>query len=405
MGKETINRKKIIEEMKQLKSKRITEVIETNKQNGIKTDLAKLESQITIKYLGKIELVNEAGEIVEKDVFLSLEELNGQMIIRYYDESQRMLAIQLTEEGEIMPSEQLAKSLTEHSPKEEKEKAGKTLNNLKEADKEKAKTQEELEEEQKQIDIKGPQLTKEDVNRLNGPTIALDQQVDNMTLGNKLNIEGKYIKFVDIDQAKKLIPDLDIDELGQEFLPIEIAADGTANAISEDIMRFSTLKGSNSTERSITENNDGTRALDQSIVTFEIPGTHNYISVGFNEQHVIDPYYEVRFQTIDRDSNKMGGEELKQEDIGTIEDPTAHNERRINTEGQLKYTKELVTEEQAEKYAKSAGIFEEGRKLDIDRARKELEYLATGGKSVEEIVQEAEEEQRVPGPLDSEMPH
>ena len=273
---------------------------------------------------------------------------------------------------------------------------------------EKAKTLEQLQEEQRkeeeeQAKKAGPQLTKEQVNRLSGPKIALSQPVDkDIALKNKIGLQGDYIQFIDINEARKLIPDLDIAELGQQFLPIEILPNGTANVVSEDNMRFSTIKGSNSTEYSISENNDGTRGLDQSIVTFAIPGTNNYISVGFNEQHTSDPYYEVKFQTIDRDSNRMGGEELLQSLIGTIEDPDQHNERRNNTEGQLKYTKELVTEEQAEKYAKSEGIYlEDSRNPDLKTAREELERLAVGGKSVNDIVQESENDQLQLGHPDS----
>lgn len=394
MKQEKFDRKKVIAEMKALRAKRIAEITELNSQHGIETDQEELSSEIVIKYLGKMELVNEQGELVEKNVYMTIEQIDGQFQMRYYDENQNMLGIQRAIDDEII----LTSSLSGASEKEQT----RIQNELQEKDKEEAKTQEELEQEQareeREAKKEGPQLTQKQVNSLDGPTVALSQQVDDMTLGNKIGVEGQFIKFVDIDEAKKLVPDLERDELGQKFIPLVIAPDGTANVVPEENLKFSTIKGTHSTEKSITENNDGTRNLDQGIVTFEIPGTHNFITVGFNEQHTSDPYYELKFQTIDRDSNKLGGEELQQQYVGTIEDPTAHNERRINTEGQLKYTKELVTEEQAEKFAKATGIFINGRELDKENAKLTLERLSVGGKTVNEIIAEAENEQMVPGP-------
>lgn len=402
MKQEKFDRKKVIEEMQALKAKRIAEITELNSQHGVETDQEQLASDIVIKYLGKMELVNEQGELVEKNVYMTIEQIDGQFQMRYYDENQNMLGIQRAIDDEIILSSSLSSASTEEQER--------IQNELEEKDKEEAKTQEELEQEQAQEEEKevkqdGPQLTQKQVNSLNGPTVALSQQVDDITLGNKIGIEGEFIKFVDIDEAKKLVPELERDELGQKFIPLVIAPNGTANVVPEENLKFSTIKGTHSTEKSITENNDGTRRLDQGIVTFEIPGTHNFITVGFNEQHTTDPYYELKFQTIDRDSNKLGGEELQQQYVGTIEDPTAHNERRINTEGQLKYTKELVTEEQAEKFAKATGMFINGRELDIDNARKTLERLSVGGKTVNEIIDEAENEQMVPGPSEGPRSH
>ena len=389
MGEEKVL--KLSDKMEALKDSRI-EAIKADSMS-LDPDKEELDSLVTIKYLGKMEFVNEKGELVEKDVFVSIEQIGTEFQIRYYDDEQKLLGVQKAIQGKMMflPSEEY---MWEKLPEK--------IKKAKQEDIEEAKTIEEVKREEqtneamKQIEkAKGPQLTLEQVNSLGGPKIPLAQPVDHdITLANKIGLEGEYIQFVDINDAKKLIPDLEIAELGQKFVPIEINKNG-ANVVSEDKMRFSTIKGSNSTERSITENNDGTRTLEQSIVTFEIPGTYNYISVGFNEQHMADPYYECKFQTIDRDSNRMGGEELLQSHVGPImEDPEAHNERRINTEGQLKYTPEQVTEEQAIRYANAVGIFFEGtRKPDIAKAMEELKLEATGGETVEDVIAEAEENQ------------
>ena len=400
------DRKKAITDMEKLKNDAIDKLKQKMAVEG-KTDIAEeeLNNLITVKSLENIDLINAKGEIIETIAgYAVIEEIGGQFQIVYYDENLEFIGAQLGKDGEITSYRK--GELIEKEKGFEKEKS--KMRKPEEEEIEKAKTLEQLQEEQRkeeeeQAKKAGPQLTKEQVNRLSGPKIALSQPVDkDIALKNKIGLQGDYIQFIDINEARKLIPDLDIAELGQQFLPIEILPNGTANVVSEDNMRFSTIKGSNSTEYSISENNDGTRGLDQSIVTFAIPGTNNYISVGFNEQHTSDPYYEVKFQTIDRDSNRMGGEELLQSHIGTIEDPDQHNERRNNTEGQLKYTKELVTEEQAEKYAKSEGIYlEDSRNPDLKTAREELERLAVGGKSVNDIVQESENDQLQLGHPDS----
>ena len=133
------DRKKVIEEMEALKSKRIYEIKkDIIGRDELEADENALNKAVTIKYLGKMEFINEQGELVDKDVFISVEEHSGQFQIRYYDEDQKLLGIQRAFDENIIPSGDMIDKLPEE------------MNKLEKQDIEEAKTLEELKEEQNQ---------------------------------------------------------------------------------------------------------------------------------------------------------------------------------------------------------------------------------------------------------------
>lgn len=402
----TFDRKKVIEEMEALKSKVIEFIEEDIKERGKteadKEDLAKL---VTVKYLGKIGLQNEKGEIIDKDWYAIIDRYSGQ--ITYYAENQIYLGQQQGIDGKIQSVWEV--------PKEMKD--------LKKEDIEAAKTLEQLEEEQKQEDQEkgdeekeeepgqqlpgleeGPQLSREQVNRLEGPKIDLNQQVDNVTLARKLDIDGAYIKFVPADDPiiKQISPEVDLSALGQKFVPLQIFANGTANVIGEEKLAFSTIEGSNCTKEQSTMNDDGRRTKEQGIETFNIPGTNNCLTIGWDEGDVTSPFYEAKFGTRVPDKpEEVAYDELHTVHEGEIKsDSELEGERRKNTEGIYEPDQEPVTDEQATRYANTIGLFlPDSRIPDIEKARKILGELSRGSnQTVETIIQEAEEDVMQLGP-------
>ena len=325
----TFDRKKVIEEMKALKANRIDEIKRMITDKGeIQTGEQSIDEAITVKYLGKMEFVNEQGELIDKDVFIMIEEHSGQFQIRYYAEDQKLLGIQRTLDEDIIPSGEMLGKLPEK------------MKNIEKEDIEEAKTLEELEEEQRQEEQEkgageqetgqeeqaeeepqqlpgvdeGPQLSSEEVNALAGQKIDLNQQVDNVTLAQKMDIEGAFIKFVVADDPnlKRFLPDLDLSALGQKFIPLQIFPDGTANVIGEEKLAFSTIEGTNSTKEQSTMNSDGVRTKEQGIETYNIPGTNNCITIGWDEGDINSPFYEAKFGTRVPDrGNEVNYDELQ----------------------------------------------------------------------------------------------
>ena len=285
---ENANREKLIEEMKALRDKRISEIKALNERNGIYPNVIEESQQITVKYLGKMEFtVAGREELVEKDVFMTIEEIDGQYQIRYYDEDQKLLGIQRVTDEDIILSSYLSTKTTEEQRKIQRE--------LDAKDKEEAKTLEELEEEQTKEEAEaqqlpglqdGPQLTRTQVNTMKGPKTELNQIIDEETLGNVIGLEGKYMQIVDADTVRKLIPDIEI-PTSQKTIPIEIFPDGSANVIGEDKLQFSAIEGTNSFEEHVTMTNDGKVRNEQNLETYNIvsKGKMHTIAVGYDENN------------------------------------------------------------------------------------------------------------------------
>lgn len=382
MKENNFDRKKVIEDMKKLKSKIVADIKARMLANGeTKIDEENLAESVTIKYLGKIGLVNEQGELIESDWYAAIEQIGGELQIVYYDEQQNVLGRQLGIDGEVIPSEG---ALIENEKGYQKPKE---MENLKE-EVEQAKTLEQLEQEQMQTERQKQhlQLTQKQVNSLTGPKINLNDFVDNnVTLSKKMGIQGEHIQFVDIDKLKAMdIPGFKAPaELGQRFMPIAISSNGTATVVEEDKLKFSTLEGGNASIERDSMNSDGAEKQEQGIVTFNIPGTNNAITIHWDDElGTSSPFYEASFLTRAPD-NKGHLDELTNE--GHLKkDNKAHMECIWNTEGEYEGIIEVdrltVTEELAKKYAEIRDYqkydAEGNPTLDIGKARAELEQKA-----------------------------
>ena len=401
MEKEKLDKEKLISEMKALRDKRIAAIMAINSQRGIDEDELEISRNFTIKYLGKMEFVNETGEMIEKDVFVTVEQIDGQFQIRYYDNDQNLLGIQSAIDSNIM----LSTNLSLKSDNEQK----RIISELEEKDQNEAKTLEELEEEkqsqeQAKAENNGPQLTQTEVSRLKGPKVELTQKVDGITLAEAIGLDGKQMQLIDVDEARRLMPDLEI-PTGQRTIPIEIFANGSADIIGEDKLKYSTIEGVHSTIEHLTMNNEGNWRKEQNIETFNIvkKGEMHTIALSFDEERN-NPFYEIKYGIRDKENpTQIVYSELDTVHEGPLKSTAeAEEERHEYTEGETKGIKEVVDKENAIKYAQAKGIYlENSRVLDIEKATEELEELSRGGRSVEEIVQEAEEDEKQPGPQDN----
>lgn len=152
------DRIKVIQDMEELKNKKMEEIKSKLIASGqIAIDEENLSESIEIKYLGKIELVGEYGEKIERDWYAAIEQVNGEFQITYYDENQQFLGIQKGIDGEIIPTQ----SLMWERPDEM---------NIKKEDIENAKNKEELEQEQKEEEV---EVSKDLAENMDDPGLEL----------------------------------------------------------------------------------------------------------------------------------------------------------------------------------------------------------------------------------------
>ena len=345
------DRKKVIEEMQKLKTK----IIEDIKTNYPEKSEKEIDNEIqhrllNIKYLGKIELTNEYGELVEKNWYAVIEQHSGEFQITYYDENQSFLGVQKGMEENILPAE----SLMWNKPKE--------MEKIKEKDIEKARTLEQLEEDEKQEEKKKQtqelskkqsetQLTKAQVNTLSGPKTKMSQIVNGIPLRNIIGLEGEYIQLVDADTLRKILPDVKV-PASQKNIPIEIFPDGTANVIGEDKLKLSNVEGTNSIKEHTTVTNEGMVRQEQNIETFNIvaTGAMNVISIGYDENYYEKDYQEIKFGVRDIEHpTQIAYSELESVHFDPIQDDNTREYIKETADGKYKGTNTI---ERAEKHEK-----------------------------------------------------
>ena len=347
-------------------------------------------------------------ELVESKIVVNVKDEKGENQVRYYDENADLLGVKIN--GEII----LAEKYSEKTLEERDE----IKRLLEETDINKAKTLEQLKEEraqeenikiQKQEEKENkPQLTAKQVNMLGGHKVNLNQIVEAETLGNVIGLSGDYMQLIDVDKAKELIPELQI-STSQRYIPIEIFSDGTANIIGEDKLKQSSIEGINSTKENITQNNEGNRQREQNVETFDIvnKGGKNTVSIGFDENNINSPSNEIKYGHRDeQEADEVVYTQLETKNESPLKSAEeTEEERQEATEGITKGSKEEVTKEQAERYARTIGLYSHDNNgnasLNIDKATEILKELSRGGKSVEEIIQEAEDGVKQPGPQDN----
>lgn len=402
----TFDRKKVIQEMESLKSRAIGFIEEDIKERGEteanKEDLDKL---VTVKYLGKIGLENEKGEIVDKDWYAIIDRRSGQ--ITYYAENQIYLGQQQGIDGRIQSVWDVPQKMKDL--KKEDIEAAKTLEELEEEQKQEEQEQgageqetgqeEQAEEEPQQLPgvDEGPQLTKAQVDRMKGPKTSLTQIVDAETLGNIIGLEGQYMQIVDADTVRKLIPDLQIPS-SQRTIPIEILPDGSANVIGEDKLQFSRQEGTNSTAEHATATNEGLLRSEQNLETYNIvsKGGMHTIAVGYDENGGMPLEMKYGWRDVE-EPNKIAYSELETVHEGPMmQDDDTNQFKQDASEGIDKA--ESISTEDAERYARAKGLYlldEHGNSAgyDLETAKQEI---VEDGRDIDEIIEDLDVKTREP---------
>lgn len=398
MEETNFDRKKVIADMEALKSKVLEETTSGEIGEG-------QEQNITVKYLGKIGLQSEQGEIVDKDWYAVIEQDGGQVKITYYAENQIYLGYQMGMDGSIQSVWEIPEKMKQ----------------LKKEDIEEAKTLEELEEEQKQENQKqdeqaqepvpeeeqqlpglqeGPQLTSAQVDRMKGPKVNLiNQVVDGVPLGNVIGLSGVQMQLIDAEIAKQLIPDLQI-PTGQRTVPIEIFSDGSANVIGDDKLQFSTVEGTNSTDQHVTTTNEGTVRSEQNLETYNIVSTGGMHTIAIGKDENGGKPYELKYgRRSVEEHDKISYTELETVHEGPLQqDDETYQAQRV-VDGVYKGQEDI--EEAIEKYAIAMNIKECDEhgyptgEYDLVTAKQELErrWSENPDLTLEELIDEGQKQQ------------
>lgn len=208
--------KEMFEFMKQLKTKREEEIAQY-----------KLESTVTdVIYIGKIkwrEEIDGVEQELEKDVYMLIEEKNGEQIYQYYDGDMQLLAVEREneeKERKIFPSEKYKykedKSYLEEIQAKDKE-AGVSLNELEE--KEEQEQGEENREKRKPnhvIERVNPEKAKMDYWQNLKQAFDLPDNVETIAFAYPVSSEDK-VDYANItvhllDKEGYIINDIDVGE-------------------------------------------------------------------------------------------------------------------------------------------------------------------------------------------------
>lgn len=116
----------LLDKMQKLKDKRESEI--SNQELDIKI--------VDVKYLGKIKWIDEQeGSRVEKekDIFMIIEDRNGSMVYKYYDENMEMIAAQMALDNNLLPNKKFINKEDKSFLKdiEDLDKVGESLEDLK----------------------------------------------------------------------------------------------------------------------------------------------------------------------------------------------------------------------------------------------------------------------------------
>lgn len=305
--------KQILENMMKLKELRQQEL--NKKMNDGQTISAVVND---IRYLGKIEFIEEIdGQNIlkERDVYLSIEDENGKITYRYYNEDLQLVAGEDSALGTLVPSTEFSEkdqtylekisekakegiSLLEIEAKVERiEKIAKALGISAEAITyiEEIDLEQEIEEdEEEQEQEKNQMLTKEQTASLNiRETTNLSENIKGETLGNKLGVNN-----IELPNGEKLtdgekLARVDTSSLGQYIDNtsnmkdsfVIIRSNGEAVPIGEDILEPDTTSGNNSSRSDLTVNTDGSVDRETNTSSYKIVnGNGNeYLKVGYDE--------------------------------------------------------------------------------------------------------------------------
>lgn len=266
----------IIDNMYELQRKRILSIQENNIEG--------LEIK-DIMYVGKIKAPGiEEGQVIEKEIYLSIEEKDGKIAYKYYDENQELLGIECEEK--YIPSEKYMNKKETMQEIKELGKEGVSLKEIEEKEKETKKNQNtKNKEEKKNPNIEIP-LEQEITSKITKKEETdLNQIQQGETLRNLLGLSGEYTKIVLVSSSQV-----------NSFLPpeqrktnmdcfIAVKENGESIVLGEDILKYDERSGTNPIEENATINIDGRVENEKVTSRYKIMnGNGNqYLSVGYDE--------------------------------------------------------------------------------------------------------------------------
>lgn len=268
MDKEELE--KIIDNMYELQRKRILDINEKQIENLNIKDII---------YLGKVRMPNtEDGQILEKEIYVSIEEKDGKIAYKYFDENQELLAIE--QEGKQNINGELIKEIKNNNNSENelslKEIEEKQSDKDKEDDKKQVKEDEKVEIPLEQ-EVTSKVTKKEDVD--------LNQIQQGETLRNLLGLSGEYTKIVLVSSSEvnKFLPS-EQRKINKDCF-IAVKSSGEGMVLGEDILEYDSRSGINPREENSTINIDGKVNKKQVTSRYKIVnGNGNqYLSVGHDE--------------------------------------------------------------------------------------------------------------------------
>ena len=284
----------IIDNMYELQRKRLLDI----EEKGIK-DL----NIIDIKYVGKIQLSElEDGQTLEKEVYVSIEEKNGIISYKYFDENQKLIGIEQDEKiiGEQEKINKI-KALNEETV---------SLNKIKETqEQEKQEEQEEKQhsDDKDKIEVPLDQNISSKVTKKE--EVDLNQVQQGETLRNLLGLDGEYTKIVLVNssQVNAFLPP----EQRKSNLDCFIALkeNGESIVLGEDVLQYDANSGINPQEENTTINIDGTVKQEKVTSRYKIVNGNGkqYLSVGYDES----VGKEVKFSEWSNEYGKYVDTELK----------------------------------------------------------------------------------------------
>lgn len=298
--------KKDIEVMMQIEKKEEKEIKKRFDETG---DLDTIINDI--KTLGTIKLKQEEkGKIIEEEkrIYLLIEEKDGRILFKYYDENSELIAVEdstlellvpakeYENEGKLILKEieDMDKEGISLSQIREKVKELESISNILGINIEDIESLDEIDLNQELEENKQEELTKQETSKLDiKETTNLSENIKGTTLANKLGINN-----ITLPNGEKLTDGVKLARVNTNSLNqftdkkssmkdsfVVIRANGEAVPLGEDILEPDTRSGVNSNNSDLTINNDGTVNRETNTSSYKIVnGNGNeFLKVGYDE--------------------------------------------------------------------------------------------------------------------------
>ena len=323
-------REHIIEIMKALRDKRETEIFESELDVSI----------IDIQYLGTINWLDERDDgdsEKEKDVFVIIEERKGEVLYRYYDDDLEILAVQLPNKDEILPSEK-------YTFKKDKD----FLEDIKELDEKeslkKIEEEERLSEEKEQEEISRQQKPQNVIQYIDVDKVYVDDKTTfRQAYGIPKGVEELAIRPTNSKDENPLSSNLTMDMVDRKGNAIEKVKVGEKEITINDLFKVDDATGNNPAYDDNTKlelDKTAEKNKNQTMGRFESRINNSlYLSV---EQKKVGDYPEIYSGRKTKDGNNPVEIQLE-----TRNEPiqTSFEIQKINRKARGEYSADAIDQE------------------------------------------------------------